>query len=152
MYPSYTLYSNHRFWNKSQRCLKNRSLKIKDELGFKDGPMISSTKGSLWNSKDIDGLLGEILIKIFNENRQIFPPEIMTEEDVLKGYQCFRSFRRSSNSRAVEMKVSPMDIDIVNRWKKVEAAKGKRTNLPMKQHYAEISILLAPFLRYTKAM
>ena len=44
------------------------------------------------------------------------------------------------------------DIDIVNRWRSVEAAKGKGPNLPMKRHYDDIQILLEPFLRYTKAM
>ena len=44
------------------------------------------------------------------------------------------------------------DIDIVNRWRSVEKAGGKRPGRQMKQHYAEVAVLLKPYLRYTKAM
>jgi hypothetical protein len=62
-------------------------------------------------------------------------------------HQVFRSFRRSSDTRAIEMNVSKTDIEIVNRWHAVEAAKGNRPNFPMHQHYAQLA-----FLRYTGAM
>eukprot|EP00978_Attheya_sp_CCMP212_P028992 scaffold101398_cov26-Attheya_sp.AAC.1 len=50
------------------------------------------------------------------------------------------------------MGVSKDDIDVVNRWKLVECAKGTRPNRPMRHHYAELSMLVKPFLRYTKAI
>jgi hypothetical protein len=50
------------------------------------------------------------------------------------------------------MKVSSNDIDVVNRWQSVEKAKGSCPARPMRQYYAELEQLLAPFLRYTKAM
>ena len=130
----------------------NRAIAIKERFGFADGPLISSTSGSIWNARDIDDIMSDLLVKIFQEHKHLFPPEIISEEEVITGYQCFRTFRRISNTRAMEEKISSTDIDIINRWKKVEAAKGKRANLPMKHHYAEISILLGPFMRYTKAM
>ena len=49
-------------------------------------------------------------------------------------------------------KLNKDDVDIVNRWKSVEAAKGKRPKLAMKQHYADVQVILKPFLSYTKAM
>ena len=53
-----------------------------------------------------------------------------------------------SDTRALEMKVSKTDIDLVNRWALVEKASG----LEMRQYYADITLILEPFLRYTKAM
>jgi hypothetical protein len=50
------------------------------------------------------------------------------------------------------MKVAAADIDVVNRWKSVERADGNRPQRPMRQHYAELELLLGPFLRYTLAM
>ena len=63
----------------------------------------------------------------------------------------FRSLRRSLDSHALNVKVSPTDIDIVNRWEGVEAAKGQRPGRAMIYHYADVILLLKPFLRYTLA-
>ena len=71
-----------------------------------------------------------------------------------KHYSCFRSFRRTSNSRALENRdgLHDDDIDIVNRWRQAENAKGKHPTHVMQQHYVEMDVLLQPFLRYTRAM
>ena len=50
------------------------------------------------------------------------------------------------------MNVNDKDIDVVNQWKQVESAKGKRPNQPMKQYYAQAELLLSLFKRYTNAM
>ena len=49
-------------------------------------------------------------------------------------------------------KMGKDDIDIVNRWRSLESSKGKRSNLSMRHHYADVAVILQPFLRYTKAM
>ena len=49
------------------------------------------------------------------------------------------------------MKVDGTDIDIVNWWEGVEAGPGRRPNCPMKHHYADIVLLVKPFLRYAHA-
>ena len=50
------------------------------------------------------------------------------------------------------MKVDSKDIDIVNRWNDPGEQRRKKISQPMKQHYAQINVLLAPFKRYTQAM
>jgi hypothetical protein len=84
--------------------------------------------------------------------RHLFPPNVRSIEDLRKKYHAFRSFRRTSDTRATEKKVDPDDVDIINRWKTVEKAKGKRPSRPMRQHYADFSLLLEPFLRNSWAM
>ena len=69
-----------------------------------------------------------------------------------KAYHCFRSFRRASDTRALEAKVSTDDIKLVNRWSTSEKLEGRRPNQEMHFYYADIAQLEAPFLRYTKAM
>ena len=81
-----------------------------------------------------------------------FPAEITSTEDIEERFSIFRSLRRASDTRAIEMKVAEADIDVVNRWKGVEAAKGSRPSRSMRQHYAEVEHLRLPFLRCTKAM
>jgi hypothetical protein len=41
------------------------------------------------------------------------------------------------------------DIDVVNIWKMVEKAKDTQRSCPMRQHYAEESLFVKPFFRYT---
>ena len=129
-----------------------RVLKIKRKLHLKDGPLISNEKGILLSSRAVDDMLIEVLSEIFEESSDLFPGDIKTLEDIPPNYQCFRTFRRISNTRAVEKKVSLTDQQVVNRWRSFETAAGKRPALPMHMHYAQMEELLEPFLRYTRAM
>ena len=124
----------------------------KISAGFKDGPAISDIKGGIVSSSDLDGLLFSLLEDLFEEQNVLFPPEIKTILDIKERYHSSRTWRRTADTRVIETNVSDKDIDVVNRWKQVESAKGKRPNQPMKQHYAQVELLLAPFKRYTHAM
>ena len=134
----------------------------KQSLGFKSGPAISDIRGKVLKSEKMNVLLLDILVECFKENTALFPADIRTElaegdnvRDVLSShYACYRTFRRTSDTRAMNKKkeLDSDDVDIVNRWRTVELGKGKRPQRTMRHHYADIQILLDPFLRYTKAM
>ena len=64
---------------------------------------------------------------------------------------CYRTFRRTSDTRALEEKVDQTDIDIVNKWEQRGSDKRKIAQ-PMRHHYAQFELLIKPFLRYTYAM
>ena len=115
------------------------------------GPAITNHVGEILSISQIDSKLHEYLIHLFDDGVN-FPLEIKTSEDIYERFSAFRSLRRASNTRALNMNVSASDIDVINRWKTVEAAKGKKPNRLMRQYYAEVSELKNPFLRYTKAM
>ena len=146
------------------RNIIERLIKHKQKFGFVDGSAISDSKGVLFSSQDMDDkILLLLLLKIYDDLPDLFPVEIVAmvnrptnhREAILKKYySSFRTLQRTSNSRALEMNdiLKQDDIDIVNRWRSKEKANGKRPNYSMKQHYAEVSVLLRPFLRYTKAM
>ena len=129
-----------------------RLLETKGRLRHKDGLAIADKHGKMLKMRELDELLHEVLEEIFEFNQNLFSGDIKTLEDVRKFYQCFRLFRRGSDTRALEQKVSPADIDIVNRWRKVEAGSGRRPGFNMQQHYAQFDLLLKPFLRYTLVM
>ena len=61
---------------------------------------------------------------LFDEGA-LFPPENKSHEDVHERFFVFQSLRRASDTRCLEKKVVVSGIDIVNRWQKIEAAKGK---------------------------
>ena len=125
---------------------------VKVLLGINDGLAISSMDGKMWQPGDIDDMIHEILVDIFHSKIFLFPADITNPGLVWKHYQCYRTFRRSSDTRALEQKVAQADIDVVNRWKRVEAAKGKVPGMSMQQRYAQFDQLLDPFLKYTQAI
>jgi hypothetical protein len=65
-----------------------------------------------------------------------------------------RSFCSGSVSLAISMGISSDDIDedVINRWSRKEKAGGARPSHWMRHHYADVSLLLDSFLRYTGAM
>jgi hypothetical protein len=120
--------------------------------GFTDGPAITDSEGKVLTCSALDDTLQEVLEDLFATQTHLFPREIKTVEDLRLRYHVFRSLRRASDTRALSKKVAPTDIDIVNRWNDAEAAKGNRPKGSLKMHYAQISILIEPFLRYGWAM
>lgn len=127
----------------------NSFLNHKKKLGITFGPAICDKDGKILRVGELDELLHTVLIEIFDTNQSDFPPDIKTHDDIKKHYQCFRTFRRTSDSYAREQNVRDSDITVVNRWKTVERAEGKRPSRPMPQHYLQYETLVKPFLRYT---
>ena len=128
-----------------------RLLEVKEKLGQISGPAISDMEGFLLASQDINLLFHELLFEIFETNRSYFPPSVSSLEEITENYRCNRSLRRTSDTRALEEKVSRTDIEIVNKWEQ----KGNRKKVAgqaMTYHYAQFELLLKPFLRYTHAM
>jgi len=91
-------------------------------------------------------------MKIYQDDKNSFPQKIRYENDKRNYYQCFRTFRKSSDTRALERGVTKVDIDIVNKWKSDENSKSNKPSLLMHLLYAQFNIFNGPFLRYTKEM
>jgi hypothetical protein len=127
-------------------------LKLKLRQGLVDGPAISDESGRALNSATIDQAMHEVLEELFISQGELFPPSITSRDDIVANYHVFRSFQRSSDTRALNQGVGREDIDIVNRWHQVEKADGKRPSLDMRYHYAQYELLVDPFLRYTSSM
>ena len=106
----------------------------------------------MFTTKQLDAKVHEILLEIYEEDINLFPPSISSSEDILDSYKCNRTFRRSSDTRALEQKVDSQDINLVNRWEQATLQQSKKSSQPMKQHYAQFELLLKPFLRYTSEM
>ena len=94
-----------------------------------------------------------LLEELMSKDESLFPPDIQTRDNLNESYHCFCLFRRTSDMRAVEMKVATSDIETVNRWSKEQRAKtGNKVSMPMRQHCAQPQLLVEPFVRYTSAM
>jgi hypothetical protein len=129
-----------------------RLIEFKRTRGCVVGPAISDLAGNVLSHRALNDSLLEILEELFDNHREMFPPSVADKETLRMRVQVYRTLRRTSDTRALEQKVSQSDIDVVNRWKLLERADGNRPHRPMRQHYAELELLLEPFLRYTWAM
>ena len=94
----------------------------------------------------------EVLEELFITSRDLFPTKIESNQDLRKSYQVFRTLHRTLDTQALETRVSKDDIDVVNRWAGVEKAQGRKPGREMRHYYADVTLLMKPFLRYTWAM
>jgi hypothetical protein len=129
-----------------------RLMAFKRTLGCVNGPAISDLGGRVYLHRALNDSLLDVLEDLFDTHRELFPASISDKEILRERIQVYRTLRRTSDTRALEQKVAQSDIDVVNRWKSLERADGNRPHRPMRQHYAKLELLLAPFLCYTLAM
>jgi len=134
------------------RRIVDTLISFKTSQGFTSGPAISNHEGKLLSAKSVDDVLHEILIDLFFQTENLFPLSVDVPEKIRISYQCFRTFRRTSTTRATEKGVSSTDTDVVNKWAPAEGRNRKPSAKGMRQHYTQIELLVEPFLRYTKAM
>jgi hypothetical protein len=131
----------------------NTLIEVKESMGQHTGPAISDLTRKILTTGYLDFKLVSLLEEVHDEAPHLFPSNIKTNKDEIGNcYQVFRSLRRSSDTRAIEKNISRNDIDTVNRWHGTEQAMGSRPYRPMYQHYAQVDLLIKPFLRYTSAM
>jgi len=134
----------------------DRLLAIHERRGRSDGPaFIDLRSGKQSSSASMTQKLRIALLDLYDEKPSLFPNNPATDEThIVERFSAFRSFRRGSNSRALQQRVPTEDIYLINRWSRKEKAKGARPTHPMHHHYFEAldDNVLPSFLRYTQAM
>ena len=134
------------------REIVKRLIRLKKSQGFNDGPAISDEKGKSLSSSELDDLMIQSLEGIYDKEPNLFPPNVRSKEDIRERYHCFRTWRKTSATRAGEVRVNSNDVNTVNRWDEVGGTKGQPSGQPMRQYYIQLELLKGPFLRYTRAM
>jgi hypothetical protein len=69
--------------------------------------------------------------------------------NIREDFSINRSFRRGSETHALNQKVPEVVINAQNRWKKIEAAKGRKAQFSMIENYADILLLIPTMVRYS---
>jgi hypothetical protein len=72
--------------------------------------------------------------------------------DVAAACSLFRSLRRGSNTEAIRNKVATAIIDLNNRWRKFERARGRQPSLSMQQHCTQMQGTLAALWEYSRSL
>ena len=129
-----------------------RLIMEKDKWGQVHGPGISNGRGTISSPWSLNELLHEVLLNIFNKSSHLFPPTILSEQDVRRSYSVSRTLRITSETQALNKNIMISTINLVNKWKMKERNNGVQTKSEMYVHYSEIEHLLGPFMSYTGAM
>jgi hypothetical protein len=84
--------------------------------------------------------------------QQNWPDLIPEDVQVLEEYGLSRSFRRGATSEARARGIDRDDIDLTNRWRTFEGAKGKRPRMAMRDHYSDIRLLIPALIRFSEGL
>ena len=125
-----------------------RMLKWYKDKGVTNGPVFRKKNGKRGKAKDYELEIFERLERVQKEQPNVLDPSV----DITEEFGMSRSFRRGSDSRAIDQEVGTTTINLNNRWRKVESAKGKAATFQMFEHYADIELLLGAFLKYSRSM
>ena len=125
----------------------DRTVKLLDrEKHDGAGPAICNSDGSLLSSYEVDTFFKEQVERVQKECPHLIESVINVHED----FSIFRSLRKGSESRATEAGVSAREIDLINRWRKMEN-KGKRS-LPMRDYYLDMLLVKKRYLHYSQCL
>jgi hypothetical protein len=84
--------------------------------------------------------------------QQSRPDLIPLEVNVHEEYGISRSFRWGATTEARNKWVDEEDINLMNRWRTFESAKGRRPRMKMQDHYSDIAQMVPSLLRFSKSL
>ena len=76
----------------------------------------------------------------------------LKDVDIREEFSINRSFRRGSSTHAQNMKVPEPSINLQNRWRKTELAKGRKQNFSMVENYGDIQQLVPALVVYSSML
>jgi len=119
-----------------------------DRKRIVQGPVFRDDRGEPVRASDYDFEICSRIAEIQATRPGIVDPDI----DVYDRYSMRRSLRRGSDSQAIVKNIPEVDIELNNRWRQQEAAKGRQPKRRMIQHYADVRIMLPALLRFSQAL
>ncbi len=120
-------------------------IRVREEEGHTHGPAFGNADGSLCFLSDFDVVLHDLL-KCVQQEPDSF---LDKDDDVEANYSFFRTFRKSAEDRARAAHLDSNVQNAMNRWKKIERAKGKRPRFDMIDHYSSARALMPVTWRYS---
>ncbi len=123
-------------------------IRVREAEGRINGPAFVASDGCVEDSSVYQAVIVEALIRVQAKRSDLIGKEI----DVSEAYGVSRSFRRGSVTHAGNQKVSESDVTATNRWRTVEMARGTKPSLGMRDHYSEVSQMVATLVRYSAAL
>jgi hypothetical protein len=125
-----------------------RLVQVLHEAGRSHGPAFGDKYGGTLSSGFIEDLIADRLQIIKNTRPGLIPNEVNCYEH----FGVSRSFRRGATSTARARGVDRDTVDLANRWRKFENAKGRQPRLAMQDHYSDIAILIPVLTKFSQAL
>ncbi len=125
-----------------------RLVEVQQAVGRSHGPAFGDRHGNLLDSIFIETIIADRLQAIKETQINVIPQEV----DCYEHFGISRSFRRGATSTAKVRGVNKEVVDLTNRWRQFENAKGKRPRLTMQDHYSDIKILLPELIKFSQAL
>ena len=96
-------------------------IRIREEEGCITGTAFGHKDGTVTLMREYDGILQHFLERIQKEH----PNLISTTDDIQVNYGMLQTFRRTAKGRARAANLDSGIQNTMNRWKKIEQAKGR---------------------------
>jgi hypothetical protein len=96
---------------------------------------------------DYDDLFRDYLRRVQQKYPKVIPASMEIQD-----FGLWRSGRRGATTEATHNLVDEKIIELINRWRKREAAKGTEAGLPMRQVYTQVSNLLGTVLQFSQGL
>jgi hypothetical protein len=125
-----------------------RLVQVQHEVGRSHGPAFGDRYGETLEASFVEGLIADRLQTIKDTRPGLIPHEINCYEH----FGISRSFRRGATSTARARGVDRDTVNLTNRWRKFENAKGRQPRLSMQDHYSDIVILIPVLVKFSQAL
>jgi hypothetical protein len=120
-------------------------IRIREEEGCITEPAFGHKGGSVTLMREYDGILHHFLERI-----QIEEPNLISEsDDIQANYGLLQTFWRTAKGRARAANLDSRIQNAMNRWKKIEQAKGRCPRFNMVDHYSHARDLMHVTWRYS---
>ena len=116
--------------------------------GNRRGPALVTRKAEVISSAFINERFHELLEEVHVSHPLLFPDKV----DIRDNYSVFRSLRRGSTARVVDMQLPESEINLHNRWRSIESKRGQRSAKTMCDYYTDLRLVLRARLRYTQSL
>ena len=127
------------------RWWMEKLIQVRQEENCTTGPGFGHKDGSVALMREYDEVLQSFLSVIQQEDNDL----IAATDDVQALYGLSRTFRRTVEGRARAANLESDVQNAMNRWRKVEQAKGKCPRFNMVDHYAHARDLMHVTWRYS---
>jgi hypothetical protein len=112
----------------------------------RNGFLFVDAKGNQAKIGFFDDEFTEQLTRVKMLKPHLFEPGL----NIVEAYSLRRSLRRGSTSEATNRGVPKELIEMNNRWRKLENAKGRKPGMSMIAHYTEIRLMIASLWKYSR--
>ena len=114
--------------------------------GKKAGPLFAHPDHTRVALGDLGPQFRDYLERLRQVNPDLFLTSVAIEDFSLR-----RSLRRGATTASQNNKVDGLSIDLINRWRKKEAARGAEAGLSMRQVYTQVSQAVVAALRFSQS-